>query len=89
MLASSNGKDALKFSFMTGVASGSDHGGKADQSRNAALEFGSVAYYEKQMQDSNKPLLDENKKQTRELEDLNRNVRQLHTENALPGVLIA
>ena len=48
-------------------------GGRVDQSRNAAVEYGTVAYYEAQMK-GNKPLLDETKKTNRILHRIDQKV---------------
>ena len=64
-------------------------GRNVDQSQNAALEFGTVAYYEKQMKDTNKPLLDETKKQTKQIADIGKDIKKLRTGNRQPGIVIA
>ncbi|MCL2710271.1 MAG: hypothetical protein FWE95_05270 [Planctomycetaceae bacterium] len=64
-------------------------GSRGSQSQNRALEYGTVDYYEKQMEDKNKPLIDETKKQTKEIKDFRRDVQHLNTGTVQPMIFIA
>jgi hypothetical protein len=62
--------NALKTAELLGSKQESP-GKSIDRSRNAAVETGTMAYYDAQMKAS-KPLIDENKKQTRHLAGIER-----------------
>ena len=58
------------------------------KNRNPALEFGTVAYYEAQKKDTNKPLEKEVRQANKYLADINRSVKPSNTGNRQPFVLI-
>jgi len=61
--------------------------GKVDQSRNAALEFGTVAYYEAQMK-GNKPLEDLTKKTNRHLGNIETEIKRQNKQTPMKFTVI-